>query len=247
MIYKLAAYELFAIAVIAMLIDHVGLYFGPGILWLRVFRMFALVWFVPIGYNSGRGAALGLWAGMLILVAMDWHIGLDIFPLSALATIIAIKLVINPLMDYAFRGKSIFWLINLALVMIYPLTERFVEYGTIALMFAMAGWILRHKDQIPANIVNVKAYFMLVSVIYIAAMQVAAKFSPPQFLFVAATTLLMSFLMLNFKQLLLNSVARRSGDPVERICKFIGHKTLEIYVVVYIILKGLYVFAYTHY
>ncbi|MCK5519322.1 MAG: hypothetical protein KAI61_07900, partial [Alphaproteobacteria bacterium] len=76
--YKLTAYELFAIAIIAMLVDHVGLYFGADNLWLRVFRMFALIWFLPIGYNSGRGVGVWLWTGMLILVAANWQIGMNL-------------------------------------------------------------------------------------------------------------------------------------------------------------------------
>lgn len=246
MVYKLAAYELFAIAVIAMLIDHTGLYFDDGNLWLRVFRMFALVWFVPIGYNPGRRAGMGLWAGMLVLTIVDWRVGMTIFPLNALATIIAIKQIINPLMEYALRSKSSFWLINLLLLIIYPLTDKFVEYGTLALLLAMAGWLLRHKQEIPSKIADVNAYFMLVSAVYVIAEQIAFKFSLPQFLFVAVTTLLTTFVMLNLKQLIINSLSRKTKDPIERVCRFIGHKTLEIYVGYYIILKLLLVYALGH-
>lgn len=244
--YKLTAYELFAIAIIAMLVDHVGLYFGADNLWLRVFRMFALIWFLPIGYNSGRGVGVWLWTGMLILVAANWQIGMNLLPISALGTIIAIKLTINPLMEYALRSKTVFWLVNLGLLALYPVSDMLTEYGTLALLIAMAGWLLRNKGKLPPGIVDVKEYFVLVTVIYIFEMQVGFHFSPPQFIFMAVTTAMTAVVMFNFKQLILNSLSRKKRDPIEAICRFIGHKTLEIYVGFYLVLKGLLLFALTH-
>ena len=51
-----------------------------------------------------------------------------------------------------------------------------------------------------------------------------------QFLIIGAGLGWIMYLLYRFRQLLLNSIAARPRDAVEKFCSFIGRKSLEIYV-----------------
>ena len=58
-----------AVAVLLMVIDHVGFYFYPDQQWFRVFgRLCVPIWFFLIGYARSRDLSLYLWGGMILLV-----------------------------------------------------------------------------------------------------------------------------------------------------------------------------------
>ncbi len=239
--YKLAAHELFAIAIVAMLIDHVGYCFGVS-MWWRVFRMFALVWFIPLGYIPRRPTA-NIYAGAAMLAAADQLLGFRTFPLDVLFTIIAIKWLIEPLMTFATRNRKNFWLVMLALLVAYPLTNKLCEYGTLALLLAMAGWIMRNEAEIPPGVVNIRIYMAAVTALFIIAEQVTFHFSALQLAFVAVTTGLTAAAMLNLRQMILNDLSRKERDPITDFCQFLGHKTIDIYVVTWLLLKVLLISA----
>jgi len=243
-IASLTSHELFAAAVAFFLIDHTGFYFGAGNLWWRIFRACGFIWFLPAGYNSGQKGGFRIWMGIAILAVTDQQIGLGLFPLNALATILFIKFTVDAVMHVALRSRTAFWLTNAALMALYPLSDQLMEYGTLALLMGIAGWLLRHQhDESIRKIIDLRLYFVLVAAVYVVAEQVTFQFSTLQLLFVIASTAWVTAVMYNFKTLLMNSLAQKSPDALSRLCRFIGHKTLEIYVISYLALKALFVYA----
>lgn len=237
--YRMASYELYALAVAAFLIDHVGLYLYDDNLWFRVFRMFALVWFIPTGYNAGRKSDVWMYQSVALLAAVAAAIGFDVFPLSAVATIIVIRFIIDPLAEIAVRDKFRFWVINAALVALIPATDKLFEYGSMAAIIALAGWLLKNRDR-AAKVVDVRIYFAFVTVLYLGFVATVFPFNPAQWAVVIVTTVGTGFLMFHFRDLLLESVRRKKPDLIARAARFIGHNTLQIYVLQLLLLQALF-------
>ncbi len=239
--YRIASYELYAAAVAAFLIDHVGLYLYDDNLWFRVFRMFALVWFIPTGYNAGRKSDMWMWQAAIGLAVVGAITGIGPLPLSAVATIIFIRMVIDPLAEIAVRDKFRFWVINAALVALIPVTDAVTEYGTMAALIALAGWLLKNRDR-AAAVVDIRFYFAFVTVLYLGLCVTVFPFNPAQWTVVIVTTVATAYMMYHFRDLLLESIRRKNPDPVARACRFIGHNTLQIYVIQLLILQAMYFF-----
>ncbi len=92
-------------------------------------------------------------------MAGDWFFCGDFFPMNFLATIIALRFIIDPVMTFALKSKLRFWGLNAGLLVVSTFTSIFLEYGSLALIMAMAGWISRNRDETPAHIVKPADYF----------------------------------------------------------------------------------------
>jgi hypothetical protein len=239
--YRMASHELYGLAALGFLVDHLGLYLYDDNLWLRVTRMFALVWFVPIGYNAGRKADLWMWQAAIGLAVVSTITGIGPLPLQAISTIVLLRLVIDPLAEVATRDKFRFWVVNAALVALIPVTDAVVEYGTMAGLFALAGWLLKNPDR-AAPIVDIRLYFGLVTALYLLFCATIFPFTALQWVFVIVTTCWTSYMMFHFRDMLLESIRRKNPDIVARACRFIGHNTLQIYTLQLLILQAIYFF-----
>jgi hypothetical protein len=232
MTYRMASYELYALAVIAFVIDHAGGIFFPDNLWLRVLRLFALIWFFPIGYNSAWRSKMGVWYGLAIITLLDAVLYNDPFPLSALATLLVARPLVDPLMNFAMKSPRRFWGVQCMLALLALPTAQYVEYGTMSLIIAIAGWLVRHRGRIPGDIVSLPHYFVYMVALYLAFSQHSFHFNPPQLAFVTVSTGLTALLVYHFDGLIREDLRRRRmpAGRVRRAARFIGHKTLEIYV-----------------
>ena len=101
----ITSYDLLkALAVALMIVDHLGFYFYPDILWLRIIgRLSAPIWFFLIGYAHRRDVPRILWAGGLILTISGLAAGQSLFPLNILFMLGLARLVIDPVMARALR------------------------------------------------------------------------------------------------------------------------------------------------
>ncbi len=243
---KIASYELCALAVIAFVADHVGFYFYTDNLWFRVFRLFALVWFFPAGYNSAWRSSWRVYAGIAILTIMDAWIFTTWWPISAIATLVIARALVDPVMDFALKSKTRFWGVQALLVLLIMPTSDYLEYGTIALLFAEAGWLVRHRGRMAADIVSLPHFFVFATAIFLAFSQYTFGFSAPQLAFVVASTGGAAWLMYHFDGLVREDLRRRRAekdDLARRVVKFLAHRSLEIYVVHLAIFKLMIVWA----
>jgi hypothetical protein len=228
---NMTAYDLFALIVVVMLVGHVFYYFVPRINWLRVVdRMLVPVFLVSVGYNAGQKVGRTLWLGAILLVVAQWTL-FGISQINVLGTIIVIRMVIEPIMAWALKNKERFWILNTALVVLFPVTDAVFDYGTMALIMAMAGWINRNREEISPAIVKPSAYFVFAYAAYLVCTQMNFQFSHAQLLVVAIGLAWTMRLLYDFRELLMNSLRRKPKDIVEKFCSFLGHKSLEIYVV----------------
>lgn len=144
----ITSYDLLkTVALLLMIVDHVGYYFFPDDNWWRVFgRMCVPIWFFLIGYARSRDLGAPLWIGMIVLVAANMVAGMSVFPLNILATILTVRLVIDRLAAHMRKGAHEFWAVNVLLLLLALPTSAAMEYGTLAVILALFGYFLRARQ-----------------------------------------------------------------------------------------------------
>ena len=248
----ITSYDLLkAAAVVIMVIDHLGSYFFPDDLMLRaVGRIGFPVWFFLVGHASGRNIPLKLAGGALVLVAANFVTGMPLFPLNALVTIILIRLALDKMTAMAFatgqaqgadrpqdQGQNIWKLSSLLAFAIVPTYIAF-EYGTLAFIFALFGYAVRHLRE-RDNGKFITRYMAFALVLFIVVQGVSYSFSQIEFVVMAAGTALVCLVLSQFKAATyprLTSICPKIGVWG---LQFLGRRTLEIYVVHLLLFKGL--------
>lgn len=142
---NLNSYDLLkTVALLLMLIDHIGVYFYPDELWLRVIGRFCVpIWCFLIGYAMTRKIGYDLWLGVAALTITNMMTGGAVFPITILLTFIIIRLVLDPVtrLGLASRDRLII-LISIIFIGLFP-SMLLVEYGTAALALALSGYAVR--------------------------------------------------------------------------------------------------------
>ena len=242
-----------ALALILMVLDHVGYYFFPEELWWRTFgRICAPAWLFLIGYASSRDLSLKMWVGASSLIILDQMTGVPVLPFNILATIIVIRLCLNPLMNFSLGNHWRIWVISVFLLIWFLPSWMTVEYGTHGLILAMMGYLVRNRDMVIEKLGNDKLVFqytLFSFVSYLLITQSFFNFSSEQFAFVAIGTFIMHiFLYANFKKETYPELTKKMGKPLTLITQFLGRRTLEFYVLHLFIfqLVSMYYFELTH-
>lgn len=237
---ELTSYDLLkTFAVVFMVIDHVGFYFFPDDDWWRVAgRMCVPVWFFLIGYANSRDLGPRLWIGAAILVGSDMFAGLYGFPLSILATMLIIRLLLDPLMARAMRSPSHFWAVNTMLFLLIIPSGFVFEYGTQGVILAMFGWLLRRRDELE-NKELINHYFGFAAVSFIALQTVLFGFQPPQPLVLSIGILLVMGMLYFFKPVVYAGLTAKLPRPLVWLLQLTGRRTMEIYVAHLLLFKAL--------
>lgn len=242
---NLTSYDLFAIAVVNMVASHFFFLFMPEDIWLRVpDRVTVLVFLLTIGYNSSRKSDIGLWIGAAI-TSLTFHFGIGFNWLTILGTIVLLRLMIEPIMAFLLQSKKRFWAFNIIFLILSPAINDYMEYGTIAVILAIAGWLNRNRDD-AEKIVSPKLYYVFAYISYILFTAMIFPFDLIEFAVMAVGCAFMFWLMYDFRALIMNAVTRRPKDPVSKLVSFIGHKGMEIYVIHLVILMTIYYYFIGH-
>jgi TraX protein len=129
-----------AFAVLTMIADHVGYFFFPEELWLRVIgRLSAPVWFYLVGYACARPVPQSWLIGGLIASAAAIAFNGYVMPFNILFMLAATRVAMPYLEKIAFSGRMAFIAIFAALVLLSIPTSYVLEYGTMGLLWALYG------------------------------------------------------------------------------------------------------------
>ncbi len=168
--HNLTSYDfLKSVAVILMVIDHIGLYFFYNEEWFRVIgRLCVPIWFFLVGYARSRDLSSNIWWGMLILVWANFTIGTYILPLNILASIIIVRLIIDFVAENMLLEKAYFFIINMVLlVFVFFINLDYIfEYGAMGVFLAIAGYLIRNKDNISWSKYSISAYIFFIWFLY---------------------------------------------------------------------------------
>lgn len=228
------------LAVVLMIIDHVGFYLFPDIEWFRVIGRAGMpVWFFLVGYARRQDMPTRwLYAG-IILLAANLLVGLPPFALCALFTLALCRLIVAPLWAFVADRPVYMWWVVLLLVFLGPITDHAVEYGSFGLLFAMVGYAKRRDDEMVEAFGYNPAERIFVAVMLAFIVYQWAKFGFSLFggMVMVAGFLGMSLVLQGFKNKTLAGTAQNAQAPLVR---FAGRYTLEIYVIHLLVLKGVF-------
>ncbi len=134
------------VALILMLIDHIGAYFFPYDLHFRAIgRGACIVFFFITGYNNSYKIKFDLVLLAMLLTFIHHYYGHRFFHMDILVSFIIIKALLQLLDKYSANLKTYDYVaIILLLVYLYP-TTYIIEYGNFGMMYAFLGYAFRRN------------------------------------------------------------------------------------------------------
>lgn len=240
---NLTSYDLFkCTALLLMFADHVGYYLFPDVEWWRVFgRMCVPIWLFLVGYANSRDLSPRLFLCGASLLVANFVFGIPILALNILFTIIAVRLVLDRAAAFAFSNQENFAVFHVILGAIWIPSMLLVEYGTVALVIALYGYVMRHRAQFEARGGAWRhlplGYAIFFWLIFIATTEAIFEFTLPAFMVMAAGTGLATIALYFFRAREYPALTARLAAPVRWLIRVGGTRTMEIYVIHLIILK----------
>ena len=177
---NLTSYDLLkALAVILMIVDHVGVYFYPEDQWFRVFgRMCVPIWFFLIGFARARDIPKIMWIGGAVLALSAFAAGQAVFPLPILFTLAVVRYFIDPVMGRALRMPQTLVGMFFVLFFLSLHSAAVLEYGVLGLLLAMFGFICRHRGQIATLnrwVLRIFGFVVFLQMVQVILMQVIGQ------------------------------------------------------------------------
>lgn len=225
-------------AIVLTIIDHVGYYLFPDIMWLRVIGRFCVpLWFFLIGYATTRELPIRWLIAALILAIASVAVGMSPLPLVVLVTMAASRALLDPFWRFVMDRPFYFWWIVLLLFFCGYATDMFMEYGTMGFLLACAGYALRHETEVEEVFgVGMPGLILAVALVAFGTLSwFKFGFDLLQGLVLFGGLVGIFFILQDFKAKTLPGTAGGINAPLIR---FTGRYTLEIYVAHLLILKA---------
>lgn len=227
-----------SLAVITMIIDHIGAYFFPEQMgWRVVGRLSLPIWMFLIGCSNSRDLAPKLYWGAVILFIADIIFGHAVFSLNILVSIMIVRILIDYVMQFSLTGFQNMFLGVLALTILAFPTMFLFEYGTQALLFAMFGYMVRHQKKIGFSNEKILIFMFVTLLVYVVFQKITIGFDTMEFYTMAAGVLLINLLLSQFKPKLYPDLTKRMPSFGVEAFKIMGRQTLEIYVIHLVMFK----------
>lgn len=235
----LTSYDLLkSLAVLLMVLDHVGYFFYPENDWFRAVGRASLpIWFFLIGFARSRDLSKPLWIGAGLLLVSTFILGGQILPLNVLCTIILTRLVLDPICKITFRNWEFMLYGTFALSVMAVFTIYITEYGTAAILIAMSGYLARHSASV--NLTHrIQAGFMAYSIIFYAFYQLLVfSFDKPVGQAMVVSVGAVALILWYFRPKEVPEIEEKLPGFAVSGLQFGGRYTLEIYVVHLILFK----------
>jgi peptidoglycan/LPS O-acetylase OafA/YrhL len=158
------------LALVTMIIDHVGDYILPDDMWLRAIGRLAFPLFLfLVGYSGSYKVKPDLigWAALVVVTAAVTHH--PVFPFNVLASIAVTRWVMQGIVSKPLTALRL-WGIFIACLLLWPLTYHFSDYGTFAILFAICGYLQRHQPRALAThvciVLTIALHFFIQSAMF---------------------------------------------------------------------------------
>ncbi|MEM7617877.1 MAG: TraX family protein [Pseudomonadota bacterium] len=230
---ELTSYDLLKLlAVITMIIDHVGHYFFPEVSEFRAIgRMSMPIWLFLVGFANTRELPPILWGGAFILLASYLVAGNPILPLNILFTIIVARAVLDTFAKIIFKNTESFLFGVTAMVFLAIPTSALFDYGTLALMWALFGYLCRYQTEMELSSKKLLGFLGVTTIVYLMYQQVFFMFESTSTLMMTISVSISAAVLYNFKAQALPDLTTKLPNLLNSFVKFCGRKTLYIYVV----------------
>ncbi len=231
-ISDLTSYDLLKIlAVFTMVIDHAGYYFFPEQMeWRAVGRMSMPIWLFLVGYANTRDIPPILWGGAFVLLASYLVMGNPLLALNILFTIIITRAVLDVLARFTFKNFEGVVLSVAACVFLTIPTAALFDYGALAFMWALCGYLCRHHKEMGLGQERVLGYFAITVIVYLGYQSLFFGFNGGQTLIMVVGVLISSAILFQFKPVALTDITQKIPAFALPVLKFMGRRTLYIYV-----------------
>jgi peptidoglycan/LPS O-acetylase OafA/YrhL len=179
-----------------------------------------------------------LWIGTAIIFATNAVVGQPVLPLCILATILASRLAIDPVMRAVARKPSALYpLAALMFVLTIPLAAA-VDYGASVFLFVMLGYMVRNQDSLPFNKSQIFTFAVVAALLH-GAMQVVVFFGFDGVQKIVAETAIMAvaLALTRFSPRTYDDATLKMPAAVQGCVRFCGRRSLEIYVVHFALFK----------
>jgi len=132
------------LAILIMTVDHIGFFLMPDQLWLRaVGRWMSPAWFFLVGYSPARAFPAPLILFAVFMLIANALTAVPVFPLNALVSVMVCRFAISLFERHdAFARKYLLDIFTACLLFLLP-TYWLYEYGTLAILFAIMGYLCR--------------------------------------------------------------------------------------------------------
>ena len=216
-----------AVAILTMVVDHIGYYFIADSDWWRmVGRFSAPLWLFLIGYARSRDIPMRLIACAVLLVLVDAATMQPLLPINILLTIILTRLALPILTRPALLQQDNILVVLLLLACLGVPTWFSFEYGTIAFLFALFGYQVRQGT---ANYVQLGSVIGVTVLVYALWQQLAFDFNTLQTWIIGIGTLGLMLGLLRFRS---QPIPNTADIPVlSSLARLTGRYTLEFYTI----------------
>lgn len=141
------------LAVITMIIDHIGYYFFlDETILCAIGRMSFPIWLFLVGYARSRDLGPDLIVGCLLVQIAGVISGMDVLPINILGTILLVRLTLDHFAHKLFRADDQLMIGTAILSLMIIPTYILCEYGTAAWLAALMGYALRHWERVRAQV-----------------------------------------------------------------------------------------------
>lgn len=246
---ELTSYDLLkTLALVLMICDHIGHHFYPDEMWFRVLGRLCLpIWFFLIGYANTTELSRSLWIGGFLVTASAIIAGQFLLPINILFTMLILRYYRQATVLRAFHSPEGLRGMFLIIVFLYFPTQIIFEYGALAMLMVLYGFMVRHRAIIEKNIDRkylllfvFASFFTFFLTLGVALPSVSQQ----QALFLLIGFALVAILLWFFKPVEYPGARKFMAGSFIAIFQFTGRKTLEIYVAHIIIFRGIAMYLY---
>lgn len=242
----LTAYDFVKFAALAlMIVDHVGAFFLVEDVWLRAIgRLSAPIWLFLVGYAKSRDFSDRMWIGIALLAGAGYLTGGSALPISILGTMLLCRMGIDPLMNAIRRNPAALYPFSLILFFGTFVTLQFFEYGAVAMLVVMLGYMTRNRDTLPFTRSQYLQYAAIAALAYfLVQMYLFQNFDMAQSIFVGIGLLAVFFGLSFFQPVVYPELTRKTPRPFVWLVQIGGRYSLEFYVAHLLIFKAIFAFT----
>lgn len=236
------------LAVVLMIIDHIGYHFYPEMMWFRVLgRLSAPIWLFLVGYANTEEKPLYLWAAAVLVQLSAVISGQYLLPLNILFTILLMRHMRRAFVLSATASPESLRGVFLILIFSTLPSAILFEYGAIAMNFVLIGFFVHHREKIYEVIAP--RYIILFTVLTFFVFFLMEGLSLPTLDAAQALALLLGFVWLGgilwtFKSATFPRLTKALPFPLVWLIQIFGRHTLEIYVFHLILFRGICMWLY---
>tara|TARA_R110001592_G_scaffold20926_9_gene84659 strand:- start:44231 stop:45055 length:825 start_codon:yes stop_codon:yes gene_type:complete len=231
----LTSYDLLkTLAIILTIVDHVGHFFYPEEMWFRTLgRLCIPIWFFLIGYANTTTVPKSFWIGGTVLVISAMVAGQYLLPLNILFTMAALRLYRAGVVRHSLPSFEALRGMFLILFFLGFPTAILCEYGALAMLMVLVGFIARRREDVYKNI-DPKYVMGFVVATYVALYIMLGvqmpSLSTDQALFMMVGFIAIGVVLWRFRPVVYVDAHKYMAPSIIRILQFTGRRTLEIYV-----------------